>query len=160
MLPPKHLAVGIGVVLLFAFALPPVSQAAAKLARAERSLLEAVNDVRAEHELRPVQVDRTLALAARAHTTSLLRKQVFEHGSFAERIARYGSRGPSFGENLAWGTGDRASAASVVSAWMASPDHRANLLRPGWDRIGIGARNGRFLGYADATVITADFAGS
>jgi uncharacterized protein YkwD len=158
--PPRHLAVGIGVVLVIAFALAPVSQAAAKQTRVERSLLEAVNDVRAEYNLRPLQVDPALALAARAHTTSLLRTQVFEHGSFAERIARYGGRGPAFGENLAWGTGSRASARSIVTAWMTSPGHRANLLRPGWNRIGIGAINGRFLGNADVTVITADFAGT
>ena len=42
---------------------------------------------------------------------------------------------------------------------MASPGHRANLLRPGWKRIGIGSRTGTFLGYGGATVVTADFAG-
>ena len=69
------------------------------------------------------------------------------------------ARGPAFGENLAWGTGRLASARSIVGAWMASPGHRANLLRPGWNRIGIGALSGRFLGYRGATVVTADFAG-
>jgi uncharacterized protein YkwD len=44
--------------------------------------------------------------------------------------------------------------------WMESPGHRANLLRPGWNRVGIGVRVGNFLGYPGATVITADFAGS
>jgi uncharacterized protein YkwD len=44
--------------------------------------------------------------------------------------------------------------------WMASPGHRANLLRPGWTRIGLGARVGNFMGYDGAVVITADFAGS
>ena len=96
---------------------------------------------------------------ARDHSSTLLRTNVFEHGSFAERIALHGARGPAFGENLAWGTGRLASAQAIVSAWMASPGHRANLLRPGWNRIGIGALNGRFLGYRGATVVTADFAG-
>ena len=160
MLPPKHLAVVIGVVLLFVSALAPVTQAAAKRTHAERSLLEAVNDVRAEYNLRPLQVDPALVQAARAHSTMLLRAQAFEHGAFAERMARYGGRGPAFGENLAWGVGGRASARSFVTAWMKSPGHRAILLRPGWERIGIAAVSGRFLGYAGATVVTADFAGS
>jgi len=43
---------------------------------------------------------------------------------------------------------------------MASAGHRANLLRPGWTRIGIGSRLGTFHGYTGATVVTADFAGS
>ena len=51
----------------------------------------------------------------------LLRDNVFEHGSFAERIARHGGRGPAFGENLAWGTGRLASARSIVDAWMRAP---------------------------------------
>ena len=50
--------------------------------------------------------------------------------------------------------------AAIVSGWLASPGHRANLLRPGLNRIGLGALEGNFLGYAGATVVTADFAGS
>ena len=53
----------------------------------------------------------------------------------------------------------RSTARAFFRGWMASPGHRANLLRPGWTRIGIGTRTGTFLGYADATVLTADFAG-
>ena len=64
-----------------------------------------------------------------------------------------------FGENLAWGVGSRATARAIVRSWLASPGHRANLLRPSWERIGIGSRTGTFLGYAGATVVTADFAG-
>jgi uncharacterized protein YkwD len=157
----KHIGVACCVILaLLAFSFAPASHAATTQSQVEQSLIAAVNELRADHNLRPLQVDAALAQAARAHTTMLLRTQIFEHGSFAERIARYGGRGPAFGENLAWGTGRRASARSVVTAWMNSPGHRANLLRPGWNRIGIGALSGRFLGNADVTVVTADFAGS
>jgi len=144
---------------LLALSLAPASQAATTQTRAEQSLLAAVNDVRAAHNLRPLKVDAHLVEAARAHSTTLLRANIFEHGSFADRIAQHGARGPAFGENLAWGTGRLASARSIVNAWMASPGHRANLLRPGWNRIGIGALSGRFLGHPGATVVTADFAG-
>ena len=89
----------------------------------------------------------------------MLRQNVFTHGAFGERIAGFGARGPAFGENLAWGTGSYARARNIVDSWMRSPGHRANLLRPGWSRIGIGAASGRFLGHAGATVVTADFAG-
>jgi uncharacterized protein YkwD len=144
---------------LLALSLAPASQAATTQTRAEQSLLAAVNDVRAAHNLRPLKVDAHLVEAARAHSTTLLRANIFEHGSFADRIAQHGARGPAFGENLAWGTGRLASARGIVNAWMASPGHRANLLRPGWNRIGIGALSGRFLGHRGATVVTADFAG-
>jgi uncharacterized protein YkwD len=144
---------------LLALSLAPVSHAATSQSQVEQSLIGAVNDVRAAHNLRPLRVDPELMEAARAHSSTLLRTNVFEHGSFADRLVRHGARGPAFGENLAWGTGRLASARSIVSGWMASPGHRANLLRPGWNRIGIGALSGRFLGHRGATVVTADFAG-
>ena len=157
----KHIGVPCCVTLaLLALALAPASRAASTRSEVEQSVIAAVNVVRAEHDLRPLRLDPALVLAARAHTTVLLRTNVFEHGSFAERMTRFGGQGPAFGENLAWGTGSRASARSFVTAWMNSPSHRTNLLRPGWTRIGIGAISGRFLGYADATVVTADFAGT
>jgi len=126
----------------------------------ERALLGAVNDVRAANSLRPLKLDATLVRAARDYSATLIRRDVFTHGSLGPRLARYGARGPVFGENLAWGKGPTATARGIVRGWLASPGHRANLLRPGWTRIGIGSRTGAFLGYTDATVVTADFAGS
>jgi uncharacterized protein YkwD len=157
----KHIGVVFTVILvLLALTLAPASQAATKQSRAEASLLEAVNGVRGAHKLRPLRVDPALVRAARAHSAALLRRNVFEHGAFASRILHYGGRGPTLGENLAWGVGSRASARSIVNAWMHSPGHRENLLRPGWNRIGIGALNGRFLGHRGAVIVTADFAGN
>ena len=145
--------------VLLMFALVPLAHAAS-LSPSERSLLGAVNEVRAAHSLRPVKVDPKLLATARAYSTTMIQQDVFTHGAFAERLSRSGARGPAFGENLAWGTGRLAAARSVVRMWMGSPGHRANLLRPGWTRVGIGTRVGNFLGYDGATVITADFAGS
>ena len=125
----------------------------------ERSLLSVVNDVRGDHGLRPLKVDPALARVARSYSVTLIRTDVFTHGAMFERLARSGARGPAFGENLAWGTGPYASARHIVANWMASPAHRANLLRPGWNRIGLGAVKGNFLGYNGAMVVTADFAG-
>ena len=42
---------------------------------------------------------------------------------------------------------------------LASPAHRAVLLRPGFRRVGVGAYQGNFAGRHDALVVTADFAG-
>ena len=53
----------------------------------------------------------------------------------------------------------RSEPGTVISEWLRSPEHRANLLRPGFTRIGIGATQGSFLGNAGAVVLTADFAG-
>jgi uncharacterized protein YkwD len=149
----------VSLVVFLTFALVPAAQAAT-LTQSERSLLGAVNDVRAAHSLPPLKIDEQLLASARAYSATMIREDVFTHGDFAARLARSGARGPAFGENLAWGVGRGASAGNIVRMWMASPGHRANLLRPGWRRIGIGARVGNFLGYPGAKVVTADFAGS
>jgi len=148
-------------VVLVAIALVPAAQAkqATPLSQSERALLGAVNDVRAAHNLRPLRVDTTLVRAARDYSATLIRRNVFTHGALGPRLARYGARGPLYGENLAWGKGETATARGIIQGWLASPRHRANLLRPDWTRIGIGSRTGTFLGYAGATIVTADFAG-
>ncbi len=153
----KHIRIGL-CTFLAALGVIPAAQAAS-LSPKERTLLETVNDVRAAHDLRPLQVDTTLVRAAQDYSTLMLRRDVFTHGALGPRLASYGARGPLFGENLAWGIGRKATARSIVSSWLASPGHRANLLRPAWKRIGIGSRTGEFLGYTGATVVTADFAG-
>lgn len=132
---------------------------AASLTQREQALVRAVNQVRKAHRIRPLRVDFRLVRAARAHTSTLFRLDVLTHGSFGARLASSGARGPLFGENLAFGTGSLASANAVVRAWLASPGHRANLLRPGFRRIGLGARAGSFAGHHSAVVVTADFAG-
>jgi uncharacterized protein YkwD len=127
--------------------------------QSERALLGAVNGVRSSHGLRPLRVDPALVRAARSYSARMIRTGAFAHGAMGTRLAQHGVRGPVFGENLAWGVGSTAAARVVVRSWLASPSHRANLLRPGWTRIGIGALRGPFQGHRDATVITADFAG-
>ena len=89
----------------------------------------------------------------------MLRTGTFFHGNFARRLTSYRARGPYFGENLAWGVGSRGSAASVVQMWLASPSHRANLLRRSFQRVGLGIYVGTFRGYGGTSVVTANFAG-
>jgi uncharacterized protein YkwD len=127
--------------------------------RSESSLLRELNRVRAQHGLGALHADSHLQQAARAHSQEMLGSNVFEHGAFGSRMARFNVTGRLAGENLAWGTGSRGSAQGIVAAWLASPEHRANLLRPLFNRVGIGNLVGSFLGYQGAHVVTADFAG-
>jgi uncharacterized protein YkwD len=135
------------------------SATAATQSEREAALLDAVNRTRAAHGLQPLQLDTRLRLAARRHSDTMLRRNALAHGAMRARLASYGARGPRFGENLAWAVGSRAEATSIVQVWLARPGHRANLLRPGFRRVGIGALVGTFAGYRGATVVTADFAG-
>jgi uncharacterized protein YkwD len=127
---------------------------------AESSLLREMNQARAAYHLAPLRADATLRNAARNHSTDMIRRSYFAHGDFAQRMHRFHIAGSFAGENLAWGVGARASAHTIVAEWLASPEHRKNLLRPGFRRVGLASLVGSFSGYAGATVVTADFAGT
>jgi uncharacterized protein YkwD len=65
----------------------------------------------------------------------------------------------ALGENIAWGTGNLGTAAKIQRAWMASPGHRANILRRQFREIGIGIAVGAPVdaGGLDGATFTADF---
>jgi uncharacterized protein YkwD len=115
-----------------------------------------VNATRVSHGLQPLQLDAGLERAARSHSLEMLHENVFGHGDFPGRMSAFHLRG-TLGENLAWGSGPYGRAQTIVEMWLASPGHRANLLRPGFRRIGLGIASGAFQGQAGATVVTADF---
>ncbi len=127
------------------------------LSGSEASLLRAINLARAQHRVPPLRIDVRLTRAARDHSADMLRRQYFAHGSVTSRALGVGARGPVFGEDLAWATD--LTPGWVVQRWLASPRHRAVMLRPGFRRIGIGISFGTFAGNGGAGVVTADFAG-
>jgi uncharacterized protein YkwD len=129
---------------------------ASRLTASETSLLSVINATRISHGLAPLRLDSRLQRTARTHSADMLRHQYFAHGAFTARVLASGAAGPVFGEDLAWGP---LSATWVVTHWLASPEHRAILLRPGFRRIGVGAYEGTFAGHPGALVVTADFAG-
>jgi uncharacterized protein YkwD len=49
------------------------------------------------------------------------------------------------GENLAWGTGEYSTVRSIFTAWMRSPDHRANVLGD-FDETGLSLQVGTLEG--------------
>ena len=70
-----------------------------------------------------------------------------------------GYRYAIFGENLFAGTWGHVSARDVVTAWLQSPSHRANVLDPSFRDVGAApVRAPGLLGGADAVVWTATFA--
>ncbi len=149
------MAFGVGLLLFAA----PAALAAPAQPGSERSLLAAMNAARAAQGLAPLHVDATLERAAHAHSADMLRHNYFSHGAFGGRMLAFRVHAPCEGENLAWGTGPYGKAGAIVREWLASPEHRANLLRPGYSRIGLGIVHGSFQGAGGATVVTADFAG-
>ena len=122
-------------------------------------MIGAMNRVRASYGLRPLRAAAKLHAAARAHSADMIRRGYFGHGAFARRVNAYGVRAPVVGENLAWGSGVYGAASTIVHEWLVSPEHRANLLRPGFSLVGVGSAVGPFAGRR-AVVVTADFAGN
>jgi uncharacterized protein YkwD len=147
----------IGFLLAFGILAPAAGAQARGLTGSEASLLNTMNAARKSNGLPALRVDFHLVRAARGHSADMMRRQYFAHGSVAGRALATGARGPVFGEDLAWATG--ITAQWVVDHWLASPAHRAVLLRPGFRRVGIGYAFGTFAGHGGAGVVTADFAG-
>jgi uncharacterized protein YkwD len=133
--------------------------ATAGMSTSETALLRQMNQVRVAHGLGRLHYDAHLERAARSHSREMLAGNVFQHGAFGSRMLQFDVTGTLAGENLAWGTGSLGTARGIVAAWLASPEHRANLLRPSFSRVGIGDLVGTFLGNQGAHVVTADFAG-
>jgi uncharacterized protein YkwD len=117
------------------------------VAAAERATLCLLNAERRKHGLRPLRRDARLRAAALRQSRDMVRRHFFEHVNpdgvgHHERILaagyRLGPGEPATGENLATGRRDAGIPAVIVDGWMHSPGHRANILRGGFEEIGIG----------------------
>ena len=122
----------------------PVTAPPAQVAATTLCLL---NAERAERGLAPLTRQSRLDLAAVRHASDMVARRYFAHRSpegkhSTDRIRATGylSSASSWvvGENLAWGTWERATPESIVAAWMDSPGHRANVLHRRYREIGIG----------------------
>jgi len=129
------------------------------LTHKERSLVTLINDVRHRNGVPSLAYDSTLDRAASAHTLDMLHRRYFAHGDFVDRLLSFGVVGHRVGENLAWGHGVYSDPRLIVRAWLASPEHRIVLLDRRYQRVGVAAASGPFAGWAEAIVVTADFAG-
>jgi len=107
----------------------------------EGAVLTLVNQERAKvNNCKPLTMDSRLTAAARGHSADMAAKNYFDHTSkdgtpFATRIKNAGYQWSTAGENIAKGQKD---AASVMTSWMNSPGHRANILNCAYKNIGIG----------------------
>jgi uncharacterized protein YkwD len=91
----------------------------------------------------PLTENTMLQRAAELHSLDMAKRKYFEHrdpdGVQPDaRIVHAGYPPILVGENLAWGELAQSTPANIVSLWMKSPGHRANLLEPAYREIGIG----------------------
>jgi len=131
----------------------------------EESVLCLINDQREAAGLSPLWPKGQLRSAGLDHSTEMVSQGYFAHTSpagvgFVDRIAGTGyTTSPKFrswtvGENLGWGTGSQSTPAALVQAWMQSPPHRANILRPRFREIGVAAVKGTPINASDAGGVT------
>jgi uncharacterized membrane protein required for colicin V production len=105
----------------------------------EQQMLTLVNQERKKQGLKPLVWDGRLAEVGRRHSKDMIAKDYFAHEdpkgqSVADRAreARVGYF--LIGENLAFAP----NLAIAHRGLMESPGHRENILRPGFERLGIG----------------------
>lgn len=122
----------------------------------EQKMLELVNQSRRQHGLAPLTFDPELGSVARAHSREMFELGYFAHqspvtGAPGDRLHAAGIAFGVAGENLAY-----APTVEIAHrGLMQSPGHRANILSPDFQRVGIGvvaAPNG-------GKMFTQEFAG-
>jgi hypothetical protein len=112
--------------------------AAANLTVAEQYLLAAANEDRANQGLPPLRFDPVLAEASSIHAREMANHEEISHQfdgepELAARGANAGAHFSLISENV----GEAPTSVIIHNLWMHSPGHRANLLDPNVDSIGI-----------------------
>lgn len=118
----------------------------------EQQVVELTNAERAKVNLPPLKRTNSLDLAARYHATDMGQDDYFSHDSYDivggepklvclwdVRISSYYSNYSSLSENIAAGF---ANPQSVMTGWMKSSGHKANILRTSSWEIGVGYYSG------------------
>lgn len=128
---------------------------AASLTTNERQIQRCVNVERQRHGLSRLPMSSGLHKAARQHAQNMVRFDFFAHvdpwgDDPTDRVARFSNHRWAVGENIAGGY-DNGRAA--CRGWIASPGHRANILDPDYEAIGVGFAGGGSWG----TVFVQDF---
>jgi len=103
-------------------------------------VIQLVNQERKNNGLPALQSDNSLNKMANMKAQDMLSKNYFSHtsptyGSPFDMMKQLGITYTSAGENIAEG---QTSAQQVMTDWMNSPGHRANILNKSYTSIGVG----------------------
>jgi uncharacterized YkwD family protein len=128
----------------------PVQQAPAKQVQPQAvsqfasEVAALVNQERAKAGLKPLRFDSALSKMALDKAKDMNNLGYFDHtsptyGSPFNMMKSYGISYTYAGENIAMG---QRTPQEVMNGWMNSPGHRANILNPNFDTIGVAYYNG------------------
>ena len=106
----------------------------------EKEVVRLVNQIRQERGLSPLAYNWELSRVARYKSQDMKDRGYFSHtspvyGSPFQMIRSFGISYRSAGENIAKG---QQTPQAVVTAWMNSSGHRANILSTSFTEIGVG----------------------
>ncbi|WP_078543880.1 CAP domain-containing protein [Litchfieldia alkalitelluris] len=106
----------------------------------EDQVVKLVNQERAKQGLKPLTHRADLKNVAHKKAEDMINSNYFSHtspnyGSPFQMLKTFGISYQSAGENIAKG---QKTPQEVMNAWMNSPGHRANILKPEYDSIGVG----------------------
>lgn len=127
----------------------PTEPGAPSVAQAEATSFQLINQARQAAGAPLLQLDLALSVVARAHSEAMRDHGFFGHDdpvtgkTFLDRLLDSGQPFRSAGENLATTTNAADPAGFAHANLVASPEHRADMLNPSFDRVGVGvARSG------------------
>ncbi|MCL2522207.1 MAG: SafA/ExsA family spore coat assembly protein [Erysipelotrichales bacterium] len=112
----------------------------------ENEVVNLVNSERAKAGLRPLTNNWEISRVARIKSQDFINRNYFSHnsptyGTPFQMLKSFGIPFSAAAENIA--SGQRTPAA-VMSSWLNSPGHRANIMNPNFNQIGVGvARDNR-----------------
>lgn len=106
----------------------------------ENEVIKLVNVERAKAGLPALKTNWELSRVARYKSQDMIDKNYFSHtsptyGSPFDMMKNFGLSYRTAGENIAMG---QRTPSEVVTAWMNSPGHRANILNASFTEIGVG----------------------
>jgi uncharacterized protein YkwD len=119
---------------------PPTTSPPDGNAAFEADVVALVNEERAKAGCPAVAANDLLQLAARRHSADMAARSYFSHTTpegvqFATRITEAGYVWRSAGENIAKGY---RTPEAVMTGWMNSAGHKANILNCGFRDLGVG----------------------
>lgn len=106
----------------------------------EAEVIRLVNEIRVQNGLSALKTNWELSRVARYKSQDMVDKHYFSHtsptyGSPFDMIKAFGLSYRAAGENIAYG---QSTPQAVVTAWMNSSGHRANILNSAYTQIGVG----------------------
>jgi uncharacterized YkwD family protein len=116
------------------------AQTSAGISQYAQQVIELTNKERARAGLPALKVDAQLSAVAQKKSQDMQQNHYFSHtsptyGSPFDMMRDFGVTYKTAGENIAKG---QRTPQEVVTAWMNSPGHRANILNRQFTHIGVG----------------------